>query len=135
LEEKIRMAVETPIPVRYEQVFSHGAYIVGSIEPVYAYDKVTGAKQGQATHPVTGELMWHVTIVDPDPKATGAAKTVKVKYSSPYQPLPPDPVEGHPFTPVVFDEMWLTPYVVEVMPGRFKVAYSIQARGMSSPSM
>jgi len=73
-------------------------------------------------------------VHDADPTAKGAAKAVKVKIASPYQPVPPDPIPGHPFAPVEFEQMAITPYVVEVMKGRYRVAYSIQARGMTSPA-
>jgi hypothetical protein len=125
--------METPIPVSFKQVFPSGAYVTGPVEPIVAYDKVTGAKMGQAKHPVNGELMWEVPVHDADPNAKGAAKSVKVKVSSPHQPIPPDAVPGHPFRPVEFDGMAVTPYVVQVMEGRTRVAYSIQARYMRSP--
>jgi hypothetical protein len=128
------MAVQPPIPIHFEQVFPEGAYVTGAVDPVMAYDKETGAKLGQAKHPLTGELMWEVTVHDADPNAKGAAKSVKVKIASPYQPVPPDPIPGHPFAPVEFEHMTVTPYVVEVMKGRYKVAYSIQARGLNTPS-
>jgi hypothetical protein len=128
------MAVQSPIPVHFEQVFPEGAYATGPVEPIMAYDKATGAKLGQAKHPVTGELMWEVPVHDADPGAKGAAKSVKVKIAAPYQPVPPDPIPGHPFAPVEFEQMAITPYVVEVMPGRHKVAYSIQARGITAPA-
>ncbi len=127
------MTVQSPIPVHFEQVFPDGAYATGPVEPIMAYDKVTGAKIGQAKHPVTGELMWEIPVHDADPTAKGAAKSVKVKIASAYQPVPPEPITGLPFAPVEFEQMAITPYVVEVMPGRHKVAYSIQARGMTAP--
>ena len=128
------MAVQTPIPVHFEQVFPDRAWLVSTVEPIPAYDKASGAKLGQAKHPVTGEPMWEVTVHDGDPTVKGPAKSVKVKLASPYQPVPPTPLPGLPFAPVEFEEMAITPYVVEVMPGRFKVAYSIQARGMVAPA-
>jgi hypothetical protein len=128
------MAVQSPIPVHFAQVFPDGAYVTGPVEPISAYDKETGAKLGQAKHPVTGELMWEVPVHDADPTAKGAAKAVKVKIASPYQPVPPEPIPGHPFAPVEFEQMSITPYVVEVMKGRYRVAYSIQARGITTPA-
>lgn len=123
-----------PIPVHFEQVFPEGAWAVSTVEPIAAYDKASGAKVGQAKHPVTGEPMWEITVHDGDPAAKGAAKSVKVKIASQYQPVPPSPLPGLPFAPVEFEEMAVTPYVVEVMAGRYKVAYSIQARVMVAPA-
>jgi hypothetical protein len=127
------MGVQTPIPVHFEQVFPEGAYVTGSVEPIMAYDKTTGAKIGQAKHPVTGDLMWEVTVHDADQTVKGAAKSVKVKIAAPYQPVPPAAADGYPFAPVEFQHMSITPYVVEVMTGRYKVAYSLQAMGMAEP--
>jgi hypothetical protein len=98
-----------------------------------SYDKATGAKVGQAKHPITGDLMWEVTVHDADPNVKGAAKSVKVKLSAPYQPVPPAAPNGYPFAPVEFQHMSVTPYVAEVMVGRHRVAYSLHALGMSAP--
>jgi hypothetical protein len=127
------MTVQTPIPVHFEQVFPERAYVTGPVEPIMAYDKVTGAKLGQAKHPVTGELLWEVPVLDADPMAKGAAKSVRVKIAAPYQPVPPAAAGDSPFAEVEFESMAITPYVAEVTAGRHKVAYSIQARGMVAP--
>ena len=126
------MAVQTPIPVHFEQVFPNRCYVTSEVEPIYAFKD--GQRGAQDVHPVTGEPMWQITVLDADPNAKGAAKSVKVKISSRYQPVPPTPAEGSPFAEVEFTDMAITPYVVEVMKDRYKVAYSLQARGMSAPA-
>jgi hypothetical protein len=126
------MAVQTPIPVHFDQVFPNRCYITSEVEPISAFKD--GQRGAQEVHPVTGDPMWQVTVLDADPNAKGAAKSVKVKISSKYQPVPPAPAEGSPFAEVEFEQMSITPYVVEVMQGRYKVAYSLQARGMSTPA-
>ncbi len=126
------MAVQTPIPVHFDQVFPNKAYLTSAVEPIYAF--VDGQRGAQDIHPVTGEPMWQVTVLDADPNAKGAAKTVKVKLASRVQPVPPAPTNGSPFAEVEFVDLAVTPYVVEVMKGRYKVAYSLQARGFAEPT-
>jgi hypothetical protein len=126
------MGVQTPIPVHFDQVFPNRAYLTSEVEPIYAF--VDGARGAQDVHPVTGELMWQVTVLDADPNAKGAAKSVKVKIAARVQPVPPAPNNGSPFAEVEFTDMAITPYVVEVMKGRPRVAYSLQARGILAPA-
>lgn len=125
------MAVKGPIPVHFEQVFPHGAWITSEVTPVYEFSN--GQRGPQARHKVTNELMWEVTVHDADPDARGAAKSVKVKIASDVQPVPPPPMPGTPFAAVEFEELAITPYVVQAVGGRARIAYSIQARGMSAP--
>lgn len=125
------MAVQVPIPVHHEQVFPAGAYVTTDVQAMTEYKD--GVKQGQKLDKVTGELMWEVTVLDAQEDVKGAAKSVKVQLSAAYQPVPPEAMPGTPFRPVEFTDMSITPYVVEVMKGRWKVAYSIRARGMRTP--
>jgi len=126
------MAVQTPIPVHFDQVFPHKAYLTSEVEPMYTF--VDGQRGAQDIHPITGEPMWQVTVLDADPNAKGAAKTVKVKLAARVQPVPPTPAHGSPFAEVEFVDLAITPYVVETMKGRYKVAYSLQARGFATPA-
>src|SRR5215467_3759799 len=68
-----QMAVQTPIPVHFDQVFPHKAYLTSEVEPMYTF--VDGQRGAQDIHPITGEPMWQVTVLDADPNAKGAAKT------------------------------------------------------------
>jgi len=60
--------------------------------------------------------MWEVPVHDADPPAKGAASRSRSRSQS-VPPVPPEPIPGHPFAPVVFEHMSVTPYVVEVMKG------------------
>ena len=51
----------------------------------------------------------------------------------PVQPVPPEAAAGMPIRPVEFDGMTVTPYLNE-NGGRTRVAYSLRATGMRSPS-
>lgn len=127
------MAVKGPIPIRFEQVFPHGAYLNSEVTPIFQYDD-NGNKQGQAIHPTTGELMWQVTVIDADPSVKAAQKAVAVKLASRYQPVPPAAPAGSPFIPVEFTDMAVTPYLVDGFGGRSRIAWSIQAREIVDPT-
>ncbi|MGW4637062.1 plasmid replication, integration and excision activator [Sphaerisporangium sp. NPDC004334] len=124
------MALQGPIPINFEQVFPHGCYIVGEVEPVKDFEASTGGKFVQGRDKNTGELVWQVAVMDADPTVKAAQKTVAVKILAPVQPVPPVSMAGLPFTPVEFDGMTVTPYVHQAT-GR--LAYSIRAREMHAP--
>ncbi len=128
------MAISNKIPVRFGDVFPHGAYVVGEVEPVRDFEKSTRERPVQATDRDTGLLVWSVSVLDPDPDARKDAKTVTVKILAPHQPVPPEAMAGMPFRPVEFDGMTVTPYLNE-NGGRARVAYSFRATGMRAPSM
>ncbi|MEU4514265.1 plasmid replication, integration and excision activator [Nonomuraea wenchangensis] len=123
------MAIQGPIPVTFVQVFPHGCYSVGEVEPVKDFEASTNGRFVQARDKQTGELVWQIPVMDADPSLKAAQKTVAVKILSPTQPVAPAPVAGLPFTPVEFDGMTVTPYVN----GSGRLAYSIKARQMLAP--
>ncbi|GIH10318.1 hypothetical protein Rhe02_83850 [Rhizocola hellebori] len=122
------MAIKEFIPVRFELVFPHGAYLNSEVMPVFAYED--GKKLGQAVHPETGERIWSVTVIDGDPELKAAQKAVTVKLIAGVQPVPPAAVPGSPFTPVEFTDMVVKPYVAEsgFGGGRGRLTWTIQAR-------
>ncbi|MEV0623116.1 plasmid replication, integration and excision activator [Nonomuraea sp. NPDC050404] len=123
------MAIQGPIPVTFAQVFPHGCYSVGEVEPVKDFEASTNGRFVQARDKQTAELVWQIPVMDADPSLKAAQKTVAVKILSPTQPVAPAPVAGLPFTPVEFDGMTVTPYVN----GAGRLAYSIKARQMLAP--
>lgn len=123
------MALQGPIPVHFHQVFPHGCYAVGEVEKVKDFDASSGDRFVQARDKQAGELVWQIPVMDADPTLKAAQKTVAVKILSPVQPVPPQPVNGLPFTPVEFDGMTVTPYVN----ASGRLAYSIKAMEMHAP--
>ncbi|SFK30808.1 hypothetical protein SAMN05216275_12210 [Streptosporangium canum] len=123
------MALQGPIPVSFDQVFPHGCYVVGEVEPVKDFDASTNGRFVQARDKTTGELVWQVAVMDADPTVKPGQKTVAVKILAPVQPVPPAPMPGLPFTPVEFDHLTVTPYVN----GTGRLAYSIKVRAMRAP--
>ncbi|MFG2071684.1 plasmid replication, integration and excision activator [Nonomuraea maritima] len=120
------MAIQGPIPVTFAQVFPHGCYSVGDVEPVKDFEASTNGRFVQSRDKQTGELVWQIPVMDADPSLKAAQKTVAVKILAPVQPVPPASVAGLPFTPVEFDGLTITPYVN----GSGRLAYSIKARQM-----
>ena len=120
------MAIRGAFRIRFEDVFSHGCYMVGEVEQVRDFAASSAGKPVFARDKVTGEFVWQVSVIDCDPDAR--EKTVKVKVSSPVQPVPPAPLPGLPFIPVEFDGMTVTPWV-----NGERQAYSFRAREMRAP--
>ncbi len=126
------MAITNKIPVRFGDVFPHGAFVVGDVEPVRDFEKSTRERPVQSTDRDSGQPVWSVSVLDPDPDARKDAKTVTVKISAPHQPVPPEAIAGMPFRPVEFDGLTVTPYLNE-NGGRARVAYSFRAAAMRAP--
>jgi hypothetical protein len=126
------MAINGKFKVNHNDVFPHGAYVVGDVEPVRDFERSTRERPVQATDKDSGLLVWSVSVLDPDPDARKDAKTVTVKISAPHQPVPPEAIAGMPFRPVEFDGLTVTPYLNE-NGGRARVAYSFRATAMRPP--
>ncbi|KPM54780.1 plasmid replication, integration and excision activator [Frankia sp. R43] len=103
------MAVPRRIPVRFEDVFPAGAFVLG-VEAANDYEKVkANAPDPQERDPNTGERVWAVRVLDPDPAARQAE--LKVKVAAAVQPVLPEAMPGTPFRPVLFDGLTITPWV------------------------
>lgn len=127
------MAMPRKVPVSFETVFPHGAYMVGEISPVRDYDRSTRDNVVQATDPDTGLPLWAVDVVDADPEATKSTRTMTVKVSAKVQPTLPAAENDTPFRPVEFDNMTATAYIEEN--GNFsRVAWSLRAGEVRGPS-
>ncbi len=118
------MAVPGRIPVRFEDVFPHGAFVLG-VEPANDYDKVKAkAPDVQARDKDTGERVWSVRVLDADPAARKSE--LKVKILGEVAPVPPDPMPGTPFRPALFEGLVVVPYV----DANGRVAFSLRAVAM-----
>jgi hypothetical protein len=123
------MALQGPIPVEFGRVFPHGAFAVGEVEMVRDFDRSTAKAPVQELDKNTGEPVWSLLVLDADPEARAANKTVKVKLIAPVQPVLPSAPAGMPVTPVEFEGMSVTPWVNDS--GR--LAYSIRAKAIHPP--
>ncbi len=126
------MAMPRKVPVNFDTVFPHGAYMVGEISPVRDYDRSTKDNLVQATDPDTGLPIWAVDVVDADPDATKSTRTMTVKVTAKVQPVLPASDNGLPFRPVEFDKMTATAYIDEN--GNFsRIAWSLRASEVRPP--
>jgi hypothetical protein len=131
------MAVQQRVRVPFEDVFPHGAFMLGAAEPVEDFDLVQKAKEAgrepgdvQVRDKVTGRRVWAVRVLDPDPEARKGQAELVVKIDADQCPVPPTgPLVG-PFRPVAFEGMTITPYVDD-NGRRPKVAYSMRAAGFA----
>ena len=119
------MALQGPIPVQFSQVFPHGAFAAGVIEPVRDFDASKDGRFVQAKDRDTGLPLWAVDVIDADPAAR--VKTVRVKIAASDQPVLPPPSPGMPFIPVELTGLTVIPYVNPA--GR--LAYSLKATGIA----
>jgi hypothetical protein len=121
------MALQGPIPVEFGNVFTHGAFAAGGVEPMRDFDASSGERFVQAKDKATGLPVWVVEVIDADPAARD--KTAKVKVAAAVQPVLPAAPAGMPFVPVEFAGLTVTPYVNQA--GR--LAYSLKAAGVRAP--
>ena len=119
------MALQGPIPVQLGDVFPHGAFAAGVVEPVRDFDASSGDRFVQAKDKATGAPVWVIEVIDADPAARD--KTVKVKIAAPDQPVLPPTPPGMPFSPVEFHGLTVTPYVNQAD----RLAYSFKAAGVT----
>ena len=125
------MAIKGAIPMTHGDVFPHGCFAVGDVQPMRDFDRSTKDQAVQAVDRDTGELVWAVDVIDADPEAR--ERTVRVKLLAPVQPVPPEAMVGAPFRPVEFEGLTATPYVATMASGRSRLAWSFRATGMRAP--
>jgi hypothetical protein len=135
------MAINGAIPMGHDDVFAHGCFLMGEVEPVRDFDRSTRDTAVQAVDKETGMPVWRVDVIDPDPRARD--KTVRVKIAAPVQPVPPATMAGAPFRPVVFEGLTLRAWVntdrCKPEPGKAhrcggQIAWSMWATGLAAPS-
>jgi len=123
------MAVPLRIPVRFEDVFPAGAFVLG-VEPVNDFEKVQAqVSDAQERDKDSGERLWAVRVLDADPAARAGSAELRVKIAAPVQPVVPDVLPGTPFRPVEFEGLTLTPYV-DTSRSRPRQAYSLRATAL-----
>ncbi|SBW21956.1 hypothetical protein FDG2_2178 [Candidatus Protofrankia californiensis] len=86
------MALPRRIPVRFEDVFPHGAFVLG-VEAARDFAKAqAGEVDVQERDKDTGEPLWTVCVMDPDPTARAGSAEVKVKMGAAVMPVAPEPL-------------------------------------------
>lgn len=127
------MAMQKRMPVRHEDVFPAGAYLVGAVEAVADFNASTreDGSRPQARDKDTGLPVWSVPVLDADELAGKRDKTVTVKLLAPHQPVPPENKTGLPFTQVEFVGLTALPYIDD-SGNRPRIAWSYRAEGMTA---
>jgi hypothetical protein len=124
------MAIAKRFKISHDEVFPHGAFLVSPVSPVYDFDRSTRDNKVQQLDADTGLPLWSVDVLDVDPDASRAARTVVVKFMAKTQPVPPANDTGMPITPVVFHGLTALPYVEKVSEDFSRVAWSFKADAM-----
>ena len=83
------MSVSSRFKVTHGDVFPHGAYLVSEVELVRDFDKSSPGRPVQAVDKESGLPVWAVSVLDADPEARRADKTVTVK-------ITPDDIPDRP---------------------------------------
>lgn len=110
-------------PVTMQQAFPHGCHLVPeSITDAMDYDEKTKART-PAVDKLTGKRVYQCRVMDMDPELDGRARETVVKIIADREPAPPT---GHPFEPVEFDNLQVTPYVTD----KGRMAYSLRSTGI-----
>jgi len=120
------MALRGPFKIGFGEVFPHGAFAKGRVEPVRDFDRSSKDNFVQMRDKDTGLPVWQVEVIDADPESKGSEK---VKIVAEVQPILPEPLAGFPFAPVSFQGFTINPYVNQAG----KLAYSLKATGIVGP--
>lgn len=116
----------TRFAVPMSQVFPEGCHLVpDSISEAIDYDEET-KRRSPAHDKLTGKPVFQVRVVDMDPELTGRSREVVVKVVADRMPVPPT---RQPFESVEFENLSVTPYVVERTK---RLAYSLRATGIKA---
>jgi hypothetical protein len=118
------------LPLTFADAFPHGCFGL-DVTPVLDFDASTKETKVQARDKDTGMLLWAVNVLDGDPEAPAAQKTLKVKVLAPVQPVLPEPIAGTPLRQIEFEGLTVTPWIEDK--GRPRIAYSLKATGVSAP--
>jgi hypothetical protein len=111
-------------PVAQADVFPHGCHLMpDSISEAIDYDEET-KRRSPALDKLTGKPVFQVRVVDMDPELSGRSREVVVKVVADRMPVPPTRAA---FEPVEFENLTVTPYVVDRTK---RLAYSLRASGI-----
>src|SRR3954447_18579512 len=126
------MAISRRFSIPFELAFPVGAYLVSEVTPVIDFDKSTREHKVQQVDSDTGKLLWPGDVLDADPEAKRASKTLSVKIPANVQPVPPGNDGSSPFTPVVFEGLTALPWIEQVSEEFSKISWSFKAEDMAA---
>jgi hypothetical protein len=126
------MAMPRKLQIEFGAVFPYGAFAVSEVTQVRDFDRSTKERPVFSIDEESGLSIWSVDVLDGDPEARKADRTVSVKILAKQQPVLPASMPGMPFTPVEFEGLTATPYVSDSN-GRARLAWSYRATGVKAP--
>ena len=126
------MAISRRIPMSSEVAFPMGAYLVSEVSPVFDFEKSSKDNKVQQIDKDTGKPLWQLDVLDADPEAKRASKTVSVKIPANVQPVPPGNDGSSPFTPVAFEGVTAMPWI-EASENFSKISWSFRATDVVAP--
>lgn len=126
------MALSRRFPIPFDVVFPNGAYLVSEVTPVHDFNASTRENKVQEVDKDTGKLLWQMDVLDADPEAKRASKTVTVKIAANQQPVPPGNDGSSPFTPVLFEGLTALPWI-EASENFSKISWSFRAADVVTP--
>jgi hypothetical protein len=119
----------------FDEWFPQGLYLVGEIAPVTEYQSQEDRARNRPVRPrideVTGLALYRGTFADPSAEKD-RDKSVTVEFACPHQPVPPQPVTGAPFRPVVLEGMTVAPRAETSGQAKW-ITWVIRATGMTAP--
>jgi len=83
-------------------------------------------RRSPALDKLTGKPMFQVRVIDLDPELSGRSREVVVKVIADRMPVPPTRA---PFEPVEFENLTVTPYVIDRTK---RMGYSLRATGIKA---
>jgi hypothetical protein len=121
--------------VDFDQWYPQGLYLVGEITPVTEYQSQEDRARNRPVRPRTDEVsglpLFRGTFADPAAEKD-REKSVTVEFACAHQPVPPEPVAGVPFRPVVLEGLTVAPRA-EVSGQAKWITWTIRATGMRAP--
>lgn len=127
------MAMPRRIKVEFSEVFRHGLFMVGEVDILKDFDKSSKDKPVQAMDEETRMPIWTVDVIDPDPQASKATRSLSVRIVSRLQPVPTEAAGDGPFRPVAFQGLTALPYIDDN--GNFsRIVWSYRATGFADPA-
>ena len=113
-------------PVTMADAFPAGCALVPeSIAEAQDYDEATRTRS-PAFDKLTGKKVWQVRVSDLDPELAGRSREAGVKILADREPVPPT---GQPFELVEFENLTVTPYVIDRTK---RMGYSLRATGIKA---
>jgi hypothetical protein len=131
------MAVPKNIRLKadFDEWFPQGLYLVGEITPVTEYQSQEDRARNRPTRSrideATGLPLYRGTFADPSAEKD-RDKSVTVEFACAHQPVPPQPVAGAPFRPVVLEGMTVAPRAETSGQAKW-ITWVIRATGMTAP--